>query len=186
MVRAMRDRLRAARATGVAGAVVAPGALAHAAAGGALDLAPTALACVVVAAAAFAADRVRWTFPRLVLAAAAGQPVLHVLFSAGHAPVSSPGHGGHAEHAGHTALAVAGVEGRMVAAHLAVTLVVAVALRWGLRWLSTLPTIGRALVVPRRGTPVPRVVRVRFAPPAPPLRRDLAVLAVRGSRGPPR
>ncbi|HWL44375.1 MAG TPA: hypothetical protein VNQ73_15650 [Ilumatobacter sp.] len=167
---------------GVGLAVVGPGAVAHVAAGGALPVAPVVVALAAVGSlAAMVGRSVRWTFPRLVAAALAAQPLLHLAFGAGHA-----GHAGHSSHAVHAATTSTHADGRMVAAHLVVSLVVAVGLRWGVRWLCALPAIGRALVLPARGVSEPQVVRVRFAPIAPVPRRNLAVLAARGSRGPPR
>lgn len=185
----MSTLARAARATGVAVAVVAPGALAHVSAGGALPPRPVTLVLVGLSAVAYATGGLRLTFARLLAVAAAAQPLLHTVFSAGAGP-SGVAHTGHADHAGHrhefAASVAAHADWQMVSSHLVATLVVAVALRWGLRWLRRLPSIGRAFVLAGRRVRAPRVVRVRFAPPAPPLRRDLAVLAVRGSRGPPR
>lgn len=182
----MSGRVRAALTTGsgVSLAVVGPGALAHVAAGGSLNLGSLGIVTLgaATAAALATAGAVRWTFQRLCLAALAAQPVLHFAFGSGHAG----GHGGHAQHGAHASSAVAHADGRMVAAHLVVSLVAAVVIRWGLLWLRTLPALARALVLPAPRVSVRHVTRVRFAPAAPTPRRELTLLAARSSRGPPR
>lgn len=172
------DRDRLAWAGAAAGtSVVGLAAGAHAAAGGALDGAPTlAAAAGAACVGAVAAARVRWTFWRLTAVAVAAQPLLHVVLDGG-----ADGHHGH-----HAGPAATHASTTMVVAHLVVALGVAVLLRWGLRWVRTLPALARALVVPRRGLAAPCLRSVGWVPVTPRVGRDLAVLAARGSRGPPR
>ncbi len=173
------DRDRLALAGAAAGtAVVGFAAGAHVAAGGALAGAATlAVATAAAGVGALGAARMRWTFWRLVVVALAAQPVLHLAING-----DTGAHHGH-----HSAGAAGHASTAMVVAHLAVALVAAVTLRWGLRWVRTLPALARALAVPsRRGVAALHVVRVRWVPVVPAVRRDLAVLAARGSRGPPR
>lgn len=166
---------REAQLVGVPAAVVVPAVAAHVAAGGALAWTPV---LVAFALTTLAAHRVRWTFPRLVTAVALAQPVLHVALGMAH-PTPEQHHAGHTVHAAHA-------DGRMVAAHLTITLVAAVGLRWGVRWLRTLPTLARALVDarPRLALAVPQfVATVRTASVA---LRQPVLAAAHGSRGPPR
>lgn len=173
-----RPRPAIATGAGVGAAVVGLAASAHAAAGGVL--APEALlgAFVIVTSLATYATRFgRWSFWRLVVAVGAAQPLLHSVLGAGH--------GGHHQHHQHE-VATAHADTAMAVAHVVVTLIAAVALRWGVRWVRTLPAVARSLVVPRQQAVIACPAYVRFAPLPPLARRDLAVLAARGSRGPPR
>lgn len=174
-----RPRSAIATGLGVAAAVVGLAASAHAIGGGAFDPAPVTAAFTAVAVVAAGVARFgRWTFWRLVVASALAQPFLHVVLG------GSGSHGHHAHH--HHQPGMVHADSTMVAAHVVVVIVLAITLRWGVRWLQALPAIGRALLMlPRRVAPVgPQ--RVRFALPATPAVNDLAVLGTRGIRGPPR
>ena len=165
--------------------VVASATAAHIAAGGTVDLyALTGLATLAVAVCTTLASRVRLTFGRAITATVALQPVVHAML--GHRqlpPVAGTGHVGHVmptpEPGTH-------VVSSMVLTHAAVAMLCAVVLRWGVRWLRSMPTIGRALVLRPRtviapllavGDRSPAVHDVAVAP--------LAVLFAWDTRGPP-
>src|SRR5690606_18643971 len=114
------------------------------------------IALTLVAAAI--ESRVRWTFPRLALAALLAQPVLHRVFAASHGAHSAGGHhhgahaGGHLDH-DHASMADAIVapagasdhgSAWMAVAHVVVAFAVAAILRWGVRWLRSMPALARA------------------------------------------
>lgn len=163
-------------------AIVAPGVVAHALAGGHIPLLPVSLA---VLAAIAVGTVLRPTFWRVLLVAIGAQPAVHFALMAGH----PSGHDAHAHHAGvgHAHTIPAHADTRMVVAHLAGLLVTAVALRWGARWLRTLPAIARAFVTPRPAWATPIVGNGRSGGVR--SGADLvyeAELHTRSNRGPPR
>ncbi len=156
------------------GAVAAAGALAHVTAGGSLGPAFAVAVTASMTVGGLAGPRLRWTFWRALGAAAAVQPLLHLALATG---------GDHA-HAGHHAMDGAGE--RMWILHTAVAVGVAVLVRWGGRWLRTMPAAVRAVALamaPARGPSVgpdaPRWARTTARAP-----RAVASLAWT-SRGPP-
>ncbi len=146
------DHRAAAAGGALAGAaVVGVGGFAHVAAGGQLA-AQSFLAATAVAAAAGAAIRlhVRWTFWRLWSVALVAQPVLHALLAVdgGHGPHHSSMHAGGGSLAGDAAglsshpSSHAGV---MWFAHVGLAVAVAVLVRWGARWVRSMPALVRAV-----------------------------------------
>jgi uncharacterized membrane protein YjdF len=124
--------------------------VAHMSAGGRADAWRVAVASITAVAVAAVLARLRWTFTRLVLVALVSQPLLHIVLA----------HGSHAdqmmEHGGHHHEMVMGASSSashtsMPLAHSALAVVSAVAVRWGLRWLRSMPDVARALVVAGRG-----------------------------------
>lgn len=141
---------------------VALAALAHTSAGGSLDTRP-AIVCAAVLGlvGAIAASCVRITFWRAALVTIAAQPMLHLAFDGFHPRPH--------QHVGHHTMEPApahagGTDTRMLVAHVAVALGAAVLMRWGLRWLRSMPEVARAIVVPPRSVVVPITLRAHRAP----------------------
>jgi|GEM_PF-5209981 len=170
--------------------VVGFAAVAHLAAGGSLEpadlVATTGLAALL---GWLLARRRSLTFPRVTLVALVAQPVLHAFLGRhGHdRPHDAVATGGHGHHASHATDAGAGTDVRMVVAHVVVSLVAGVTVRWGARWLRMMPGLARDVLVAARGPvlpvemgcrPLPPTARVRLLPPA--------VLVSWDTRGPPR
>jgi hypothetical protein len=104
---------------------------------------------------------VRWSFARLLVVTVAAQPVLHVVLGTA-APHGAGAEGGHAIHhatvhtseqhaamlssAGHGATA-------MWVVHVAAAVLTAVVVRWGWRWLRSMPALLRAVVYAIRSIP---------------------------------
>jgi hypothetical protein len=147
---ARRPEFRVARGTVVGTVVLALAAAGHALGGASLPVAAVLLvgaACVAVAIAV--SDR-EWTLPRLLVALAVGQLVVHVALTLAH-----PAHAGHAS-AGWSPVA-------MLWWHAASVVATAVVLRRGedLFWrtvagLTSELLSGRPVLAPRIGTRVPR------------------------------
>jgi hypothetical protein len=173
-------------------AISALAVFAHVTAGGSLTgWAPLVGLVAVMTATTATAPRLRWTFPRVAAAAMLLQPLLHVAFAAGHS--SAPGHASaHADHLAHAARhdlaghAVAGHSLAMPVAHVAIALVTAVLLRWGLRWLRAMPGLLRTLVAGARPDVRWVLPQVRMAAPAAALVPVDVARVPWDSRGPPR
>lgn len=174
-------------------AIAALAVFAHVSAGGTLTgWGPIAGVVGVLAATAATAPWLRWTFPRVALGAMVLQPVLHVAFAGGHSSVAMHG-AAHSDHAVQTAdhsaaaHAVAGHSLAMPVAHVAIALVTAVVLQWGLCWLRSMPGLVRAIVgAVRPGIAqwqLPRSSALRAVPVLVPV--DVVPLPW-DSRGPPR
>jgi hypothetical protein len=143
---------------------------------------------VVVLGAVAVAPRLRWTFPRVLCAALVVQPMLHtVLATSGHGmpagdmALDPAGH----EHAmAMSAMPAQQFELAMWGTHAAAALVVAVVVRWGVRWLRSMPELIRAIVFTGRVSATAALTGLRLAPTpavAPPSVRYLLC----ESRGPP-
>jgi hypothetical protein len=161
--------------------VVASATFAHVRAGA--QIAPAVVLPVVllvVGGASAVGPKVRWTFARLVVASIAAQLALHLAYGIG---TSHPTASHHHEHGG-AMHAASGVSADMWILHLGLAIVVAVAARWGARWLRAMPGLVGALLVPAR-TVVP--VSSRHEPASAPetrwAGRDADVAW--DSRGPP-
>lgn len=200
---------RATSAAATATMIVGPGALGHVAAGGSLPAAPAVATWAALAALAAAlGPRLRWTFARLTVVALLAQPVLHAVFGLGHGGHAGlDAHAAHAVHAhppgghlgapgaltagpsGHAAAHGSVAHGSvwMAIAHVVAAFAIAAILRWGVRWVRSMPTLARALVVAGRGrvAPVPR--RPLWFAVAPVAVRPVPVAVVGGcgTRGPP-
>ena len=163
--------------------VVASATFAHVRVGGTLP-ATTAVPVMVavVGAALVFAPRVRWTFARLIVASIAAQIVLHVAFGvAGSSSTGAPSH----PHHDHVAMHAAGGPGvDMWILHLGMAIALAVAARWGGRWLRSMPGLVGALLVPARSVlPIPLVRQSAFVSVTRSRGRDVEVAW--DSRGPP-
>lgn len=135
--------------------LVASATFAHVRAGA--QIAPAValpLMLLVVGGASALGPKVRWNFARLVAASIAVQLVLHLAFGMG---ASHPTASHHHEHVG-AMHAAGGVSADMWILHLGLAIVVAVASRWGARWLRAMPGLVGALLVPAR-TVVPVALR---------------------------
>lgn len=176
--------LLAAASTGVL--VVAAAAAAHVAAGGTVDgYALIGLAALSIAVSTTLASRVRLTFVRAVTATLLLQPVMHTML--GHGTGMTGDAASHAHHDMAMPAASTHVVSSMAASHAAVALVCAGFLRWGVRWLRSMPAVGRALVVRARTVVVPIVLPRDRAPAiADTAAAPLAVLVAWDNRGPPR
>ena len=165
--------------------IVATATAAHLAAGGAIDIyALIGIAAMSVALSTTLASRVRLTFLRAVTVTLLLQPVMHQML--GHGAGVASDATGHSQHdmtmpgqGTHWASA-------MLATHAAVALACAVILLWGVRWLRTMPAIGRALVVWTRGVAVPVTLSGATAAAGHhTVERPLAILFAWDNRGPP-
>jgi hypothetical protein len=170
-------------------AIVGLATLAHEMAGGTVHGTASMLAMVVVVLGAVAvAPRLRWTFPRVLCAAFVVQPVLHtVLATSGHGmpagdmALDPAGH----EHAmAMSAMPVQHQELAMWGAHATAALVVAVVLRWAVRWLRSMPELIRAIVYAVRVSATAPLTGVRLAL-APALAPASTRYLLCESRGPP-
>jgi hypothetical protein len=109
---------------------------------------------LVVGGASALAPTLRWNFARLVVASIAAQLVLHLAFGIGSTHATASHHHGHVG----SMHAAGGRSPDMWILHLGVAVVIAVALRWGARWLRVMPGLVGALLVPAR-TVVPVALR---------------------------
>ena len=154
----MSGRTRASFAAGAIAGSTAVGlaAFAHVSAGGELSVVVALLATIAIGAlCGLAASRVRVTFWRAAALAVAAQPALHLAFDGG-------GTQSHHHHAGAHPMSMSSsssTDTRMLVAHVGVALVAAVLIRWGARWLCTMPEIARAIVMPLRSVVVPTPLR---------------------------
>jgi hypothetical protein len=167
--------------------IVVASALAHVAAGGAVN-GRGLLVAAAVAALSGVAIRTHLTLGKLVAIAALTQPVLHAALSHGAASTAIHQHtAGHADH--HVSHGgAAGTHGlSMMVAHAVVGVGIALALRWGVRWMRSMPEIGRALVTSGNGVAALIVLPARaVAPVTDAAGTPLAVLPAWRGRGPPR
>jgi len=165
--------------------IIATATAAHVAAGGAVDIyALTGLAALSVALSTTFASRVRLTFVRAVAVTLLLQPVMHQML--GHGAGVASDASGHTQHDMPMPAQGTHVASSMLAIHAAVALACAVILRWGLRWLRSMPTIGRALVVRTRGVAVPVTLAGDHAPAVHyTVESPLAFLFAWDNRGPP-
>lgn len=169
--------------------VIASATAAHMAAGGTVDVyALIGLATLSVALSTTLASRVRLTFARAITATLLLQPVMHQML--GHrsaVPNVATGHMDHSmDHAMPMPETSTHIGSSMVASHAAVALLCAVALRWGIRWLRSMPMIGRALVLRARTAVVPMLTVGATAPATPDVVvAPFAVLFAWDTRGPP-
>ncbi len=160
-------------------------AVAHVSAGGEVAGTRSIVALLgVVALAAALGTRLRWTFPRVLLVSLAVQPLLHALFTAGgHA--GDPLHAAHAHHHMATAPADAG-HPSMPVVHAAVALAGALVVRWGLRWLRSMPELVRAIAFATRRIGVVPPAPVMAFTPTPALAGGRQAMPTWTCRGPPR
>jgi hypothetical protein len=136
-------RLPRAIITGVpAGVLVAGLAIAaHASAGGEVSgIGPSIAVATCALGAVSLTTSIRWTFVRILVAATALQPVLHLVLG-GHA-----GHDAHHAHGGAAASAAGAADPQMWIMHGGLAILTAVALRWGVRWVRSMPALARALL----------------------------------------
>ncbi len=185
MIGRLGERLPAALlgAVGVVGCAL----FAHVAAGGRVaGPAALALLTVAVAALAVALASTRPTFIRLLAIAAGAQPLLHVAFGS-LASHTSPSHAHHAGAQHATMLTSTDhASATMWIVHLVAAVVTAVVVRWGWRWLRSMPELLRAIAYSIRSVafvePAARVRRVAAGIRIP---NQLALLTW-DERGPPR
>jgi hypothetical protein len=163
--------------TGVpAGIAIAGLAIAgHGSAGGEVSgISPLIAVAICVLGAVSLRTSIRWTFSRLLVAATAVQPVLHLVMS------------GESGHAHHGAGASAGTgDPPMWLMHGGLAIVAAVTIRWGVRWLRSMPAVARALLPPRRARAGTLLIVVPIGPPTPVLACDRHSLLTWTNRGPP-
>jgi hypothetical protein len=150
-----------------AAAIVGLTVVAHVAGGGRFTSTATlGLLTVVVLALGLVLASVRRSFGRLLIISVVAQPVIHVVLDTVTAHGTS--HGPHAIHqnsvhtseqhaamlssAGHDATA-------MWVVHVVAAVVTAVVVRWGWRWLRSMPALLRAIVYSVRSVPVVDLVR---------------------------
>ena len=99
----------------------------------------------VVVLSAVLGRRLRWTFPRVLLVSLAAQPLLHALFTAG-GHSGDPLHDAHAHHHMATALPMPVIR-RCQSSTPRSRLLRALVIRWGLRWLRSMPELVRAVAL---------------------------------------
>ena len=176
--------LLAAAAAGLL--IIAAATAAHVAAGGAVDIyALTGLAALSVALSTTLVSRVRLTFVRAITLTLLLQPVMHQMLgdNAGGASNAT----GHTQHGMPMHASGTHVASSMLATHAAAALACAVILRWGVRWLRSMPAFGRALVVWTRGVAVPVAMPGERATGQPDtLGVPIALAFTWDNRGPPR
>jgi hypothetical protein len=168
--------------TGVAAGVTVAGLAiaAHALAGGELSgIGPLIAVATCVLAAISLGASIRWTFTRILVAATALQPVLHLVLG-GHA-----GHPAHHAHHGVGAAGAAGADPRMWVMHGGLAIVAAVAIRWGARWLRSMPALVRALLPPPPARAGMLPIAAPIGAPTPVLACDRWSLLTWTNRGPP-
>ena len=169
----------------MAGATIAGlAAVAHVSAGGELGGTGSIVALLgVVVLSAVLGRRLRWTFPRVLLVSLAVQPFLHALFTAG-GPSGDALHNAHAHHHMATAPADAG-HPSMPVVHAAVALVAALVIRWGVRWLRSMPELVRAVAFAMRRVGVVPPAAAMALTPMPVLAGGRQAMPTWTCRGPP-
>lgn len=157
--------------------------LGHRLAGGSLPPLTTALPWLTAVAFAGALlSGLRWTFPRLLAVFVIIQPLAHLVL-AGRGPAMT----------GDGAMSMAGVQPSMaqhsawmmMATHTVAAVLIAVVVRYGWIWISTMPLVIRAVVWASRRAiawPMTKTYRVTVAPQCGP---TVDVSKVWRSRGPP-
>ena len=170
--------------------VVASATFAHVRAGGSLDAnASVPFMLLIVGAGAVLGPRMRWTYARVVVASMAAQAALHVAFGGASTmsmatPTASHAHEHH-DHTGSAAMHVTGGAGlEMWVLHLALAIGLAIVVRWGVRWVRSMPGIVRALFVAAHNVrPIPVIGQRAAVIVAAWCGRDVEVAW--DSRGPP-
>jgi hypothetical protein len=188
MTRGTGDRFLAGLLAGVA--IVAAAAFSHLGAGGPIERPALALMLAAACVVGLGLASIRWTFVRLALVTVAAQPLLHLLFvSVGsHADgMSADAHAAHHSLDQHQAMLASSPHagGTMWIVHAAAALAAAVVIRWGWRWLRSMPDLVRAIVYATCSAPVAaaaRRVRMVVAEAWSPVP---VVLSAWNGRGPP-
>ncbi len=137
------------------------------------------LAAGVVAMSALVGMRLPWTWWRVVAAIAVLQPMMHFVFSTFPADAAAHVHG-------HHDMSGSSSGWTMVAAHVVATVVAAVLLRAGGRWLVRMPECVRAISLFVRRPAVWPLVALPARAPATIVPVVSFTPEVRNSRGPPR
>ena len=188
MTRRSGDRFTAGLLVGVG--IVAAAAFAHLGAGGAIDPASMALMLAAALVTGLVLASIRWTFARLVLVTVAAQPLLHLLFESagGHADGMSPdAHGAHHSIEQHRAMLASTqhADSTMWIVHVVGALATAIVIRWGWRWLRSMPDLVRAIVYATCSVPIASTTRRMRIVVADAWLPDPVVLSAWNGRGPP-
>lgn len=152
--------LRLLHAVAGGSCAAALGAVAHRSAGGTPpSLLALAMVVAVIGTARMLAGRVRWTFPRLLVAVVAAQPLIHLVFGAHGTASDHAAH--HAHHGMDDAVAMHGAHAAsigagwaMVITHAVLAAATAIVMRYGVRWLVAMPGCIRAVALFPRPTPL--------------------------------